>query len=345
MGFVLFKDSFERYDLGAVSGALFDNLQSRYTIVSGQLSISNNGRTAQCARLNQAALGKTLAHSARWVVGFAYRRNQAPRGDEERYSLSNNANQLCRLLEDADGTLSLRAGNTNIIAVTNRPLNTGRYYYIELDMTVGGGTPVTMQAELRINGHVEASGSGSCGFNETDLLSQDATGNYHLLSGTTGVGNTCDFDDLYIKNEAGYEGDVRNIACFPSGDGSVLDWTPNSGSTHFDRVNSHPVDLTKWLETATANDIDVWDFDDLPAFSGQIVGINVSVLARKDDEGTKSFKIVVGDSGTEASSDEFFVSDLTPEYYEFSMKVDPATGLAWTRTGFNAKKFGVKLIS
>lgn len=345
MSFVLFKDSFQRYDIGAVSGALFDNLQSRYTLVSGTMNVSASGRAGQCIHMGQSSLGKALPHSGRWVVGFAYKRNQAPVGDEERYSLSNNANQLCRMLEDTDGTLSLRAGNSNIIGVTNRALNAGRWYFLEVDMTVGGGSPVTMQAELRINGHVEASGSGSCGFNATDLLSQDATGNFHKISGATGVGNSVDFDDLYYKNEAGYEGDIRNIACFPSGDGGTLQWTPNSGSTHFDRVNSHPVDLTKWLETAVANKLDVWDFDDLSVFSGQILGINISVLARKDDEGTKSFKIVVGDTGSEAASDEFFVSDLTPEYYEFSLKLDPGTGLAWTRAGFNAKKFGIKLIS
>ncbi len=349
MSFVLFKDSFQRYDLGAVTGALFDNLQSRYTIVSGTLNIAANGRAGQCVNMGQSAIAKVLPHSSRWVAGFAYRRNQAPVGNEDRYTLLNNDNIMCRLLEDADGTLSIHAGNSNVIAVTNRALNTGRWYFGEIDMTLSGGTPISLAAELRINGHVEASGSGSTGVNASSNLSFASTGgvdaNFHQLSGATGVGNSCDFDDLYIKNEGGYEGDIRNVACFPNGDGGTLQWTPNSGSTHFDRVNSHPVDLTKWLETALANNIDIWDFDDLPTFSGQIVGINISVLARKDDEGTKSFKIVVGDTGTEASSDEFFVSDVTPEYYEFSLKLDPATGLAWTRTGFNAKKFGVKLIS
>jgi hypothetical protein len=342
MSFVLFKESFERYALGTVTGALLDNLLSRYTIVNGALVVSSAGRTGQCISMNQAAIGKTLAHSARWVSGFAYRRNNNPSGDQSRYEIFNNSNQMCRLLEDADGTLSLRAGNTNIIAVTTRALHTGIWYYIELDVTLSGGTPIMCAAELRINGNVEASGSGSTGFNVTDNLSQDATGNFHQFSGLTGVGNTCDFDDIYIKNEAGYEGDIRNIAVYPSGDGGTLQWTPSTGSSHFAMVDSHPVDLTKWLEDATPGDIDLWTFV-LPSFSGTIVAVNFSVLARKNDEGTKSFKIVCGPTGTDALSEEFFVSDVTPEYYEFSLKLDPTTGVPWAPGATITA--GVKLIS
>jgi hypothetical protein len=69
------------------------------------------------------------------------------------------------------------------------------------------------------------------------------------------------------------------------------------------------------------------------------------VLAQKDDEGTKSFKIVTGATGTDAQSDEFFVSSANPEYYEFSLKLDPQTGLPWTAAGVNALIAGVKCIS
>lgn len=341
MGFVLFKESFERYDVGSISGALLDNVLSRWTSVSAVPVIIAGGRNGHAISCGQASFSKTLPHGARWVVGFAYRLNTTPSGDVEIYRLANNVNSLCRLLQDGDGTLSIRAGNSNVIAVSTRAINEGRWYYIELDMTVGGSTPITMTAELRINGHVETSGNGSVGFNSADNLSQDATGNAHSFSGIPGVGNSCDFDDLYIKNEAGYEGDPKVIPAYPSGDGGTVQWTPQSGTSHFAMVDTHPVDLTKWVETTGTNNIDLWQFV-LPN-SGPIVAINFSVLARKDDEGTKSFKIVCGPGGTDTLSDEFFVSDVTPEYYEFSLKLDPSTGSAWTPGGTITA--GVKLIS
>lgn len=342
MSFVLFKESFGRYDVGSVTGALLANLLSRWTSVSGALTISNTGRTGQCANLNQASLGKVLAHSSRWVSGFAYRRNNPTVGNQSRYEILNNDNQMCRLLEDSDATLSLRAGNSNIIAVTTRALHTGIWYDLELDSTLSGATPINCAAELRINGHVEASGSGSTGFNVADNLSQAADANYHVFSGLTGVGNSASFDDIYIKNEAGYEGDIRAIPAYPSGDGGTLQWTPQSGTDHFAMVDTHPVDLTKWLATATPGHMDLWTVV-LPSFSGSIVAVNISVLARKDDEGTKSFKIVVGPTGTDALSDEFFVSDVTGEYYEFSLKLNPTTGLAFVPG--STITIGVQLIS
>lgn len=346
MSFVLFKDSFDRYDVGALNSgsALLDNFLSRYTQVTGTPSIISGGRNGQAIQMGNAGFGKALAHGSRWVIGFAYRLNQAPTGDDAIYSLQNNANQLFRLFQDADGTLSLRtgAGAGASVGVTSRAINENRWYFIEVDMTVGGGTPVTMTAELRINGHVEASGSGSTGFNATDNLSQAADANFHLFNGIPGVSASCDFDDLYIKNEAGYEGDIRNTPVYPSGDGGTLAWTPSTGVSHFAMVDTHPVDLTKWLETATPGNIDLWTFV-LPTFTGSIVAVNFSVLARKDDEGTKSFKIVCGPTGTDALSDEFFVSDVTPEYYEFSLKLDPTTGAAWVPGATITA--GVKLIS
>lgn len=340
MSFVLFKDSFGRYDLGSLSGASFDNFVSRYTFAGGGLTIVSDGRSGQGIEVGQGSFGKTLPHSAEWVVGFAVRSNTIGT-NTFMYRLSNNDANLFEVFLDADGTVSLRSGNTTF-AVSDRALLQDRWYYIEAHVTVGGATPVTVDAELRINGHVEASGSANTSFNDSQLLSGDATGNLHSFGGPSGVGNSRTFDDIYIKNEAGYEDDIRNEPVYADGDGGILDWTPNSGSTHFDRVNTHPADLTKWLETATPGDIDLWTFT-LPSFSGSIVAINISVLARKDDEGTKSFKIVVGTTGTDAESDEFFVSDVSPEYYEFSLKEDPATSMPFVPG--QTLVVGVKLIS
>lgn len=342
MSFVEFKDSFERYDVGNVSSALLDNFLSRWTTVFGVPEIITDGRTAQAVRLGGATIAKTLPHSARWVIGWAYRLKASAPRDLDVYSLSNDVNILARVLIDADGTLSLRAGNSTIVGVTERALNVNHWYYIEVDVTLSGGSPIMAAIEVRINGKVAASGSGSTLINDTDNLSQDNQGNYHQFSGLTGVGNDSDFDDLYIKNEAGYEGDPRVVPKYPEADGLITDWTPNSGSTTFDRVDTHPVDLSKWIETATPNDIALWTMT-LPSFSGTIPAINFSVLARKDDEGTKSFKIVFGPAGTDAESDEFFVSDVTPEYYEWSIKTDPTTGSPWAPGG--TITWGVKLIS
>lgn len=340
MSFVLFKDSFDRYDTGSISGALLDNFLSRWTSIGGVPVITGTGRNGQAIEFGNSNASKALPHSSRWVVGFAYYAS-APGNTQNLYQLSNNDKILARVLFDTDSTVSIRAGNSTQVGVTNRALNQNRWYYIEVDVTLSGSSPIMAAVELRINGHVEASGSGATGINASDTLSGDSTANFHQFFGITGVGNFARLDDLYIKNEAGYEGDPKGIPVYASADGGTLQWTPQSGGSHFAMVDTHPVDLTKWVAGTGTNDIDLWKFV-LPN-AGAIVAINFSVLARKDDEGTKSFKIVIGSNGSAAQSDEFFVSDVTPEYYEFSLKTDPSAGGTWTPGG--TITWGVKLIS
>ncbi len=353
MSFYLFKDSFKRYKntSNPLDADLLANMRQRYTSTGGVAIDSTGGLSGSRVELGMqnGGIAKTTPHSARWVLGHRYRYNATTLANGLIYQAFNNDANLFGVQQNADGTM-LISSNGVPLGVTDRSLFSNTRYFLEWDFALSGGSPIIVTGELRINGHVEATGSGSTGRNASSMLSYPTTGgvdaNRHAFSAATGGAGTGSWiTDLYIKNEAGYEGDIRNLPMYPASDGGILDWTPNSGSTHYDRVNTHPVDITKWLETATPGNIDLWGFSGIPAFSGTIVGINISVLVQKDDEGTKSFKIVVGSTGTDAESDEFFVSTTNAEYYEFSLKEDPLTGLPWTLAGVNALIAGVKCIS
>lgn len=354
MGFVLFKDSFERYKVASLSDAdLLANLRERYTVVgaAGSSVDSSGGLSGGRRELNFGAGGgltKVLAHSSRWVIGFRYKW-AGTLSNGAIYQCRNNDTPLFTLNQNADGTLAIYAGNNTpgngtTLGVTDRSLFSNIRYYIEVDVTLSGAGAITATGELRVNGTVVIpSAGGSAHANSTNLLSQTADANAHAFTPPAGgLGTGSWVTDIYIKNEAGYEGDIRNEAVYPSGDGGTSAWTPHGAVAHNDCVNTHPIDLTKWLETATVNAMDLWTFT-FPSFTGSIPGINISVVAAKDDEGTKSFKIVVGATGTDAVSDEFFVSSSNPEYYELSLKLDPATGLAFVPG--QTLTVGVKCIS
>jgi hypothetical protein len=349
----VFAESFSRYKVASFSDSdLTANFFSRWTngALGSNSSINGTGRNGACLSLSASeALFVTLPHSARWVTGFAYRIDGNPNasGQDVIYSINNNAQGMFNLRQNFDGTMGIYAGTGVIIDVTDRTLHRGRWYYIEVDVTLSGSPVASCTAELRINGHVEASGTASTAVTVTDLLSQTADANVHRFSPAQGPGIGNSYDDMYIKNFAGYFGDVRIVKLVPNGDGGggTKQWTPNSGTVHYDRVNTTPVDLTKYVEDATAGHIDSWEWEDCPSFSGTIKAVNIGMLARKDDEGTKSFRIVVGPAGALAQSQDFYVSDVTPEYFETSYQVDPNTGITWTQAGFNATLFGVELRS
>lgn len=347
MSFELFAESFGAYSLGSFTdSAIQADILSRWTNGAGLSAvIVATGRNGPGITLNNFELGKTLTHSSIWTGGFAIKVSGGIVGNDPIFNIKNNNTVLFQITHNTDGTLSIRAGNTTIIGVTSRALHLDSWYWIDFTITIGGGSPVTCTAEIRINSNIEASGSGSTLVNNTALTSGDATANNFSLVGLTGgSGGTITISDFYLKNSVGYYGDVIIQPLVPNGD-VVTDWTPSTGGTHYVLVNSIPVDRTKYVTSDTIDQQDIFDWQDCPGFTGTVKAINIRVLAKKDDEGEKSFKIVVGDTGTEAESDEFFVSDLSEEFYEYSLETDPATSLEWTQTGFNAKRFGIKLIS
>lgn len=343
MSFYLLAESFGRYGTGNVTGSILDNMLSRYTFVSGGVVGSAFGRNGQGFKFsNNSNIFKTTPHSSRWVVGFAAQipvdaPNQAPM-----YIIQNNDRRLVQVFHNTDHTISLVAGFSNFLTTTDRAMNIGHWYYLELDVTFSGTAPIMTTATLRINGHEEITGTGTTETNATGVPSRDATGNVHVLAGLVN-NDQIYYDDWYAKNAAGYYGDIRIIPLFPNGEGATLQWTPSTGTVHNDMVKVHPVTGTTWLSAGTVGLIDTWDWEDCPGFTGTIKAVNLGILADKDDEGSKSFQIVVGTSGTATHSDDFYVSSDESEYYEYSMETDPATGSGWTQVGFNATQFGIKL--
>ncbi len=349
MPFEIFAESYSAYKQAGIGDTdLLSQIQERYTnIGGGGLSIISGGRNGPGLKLPFGnGLFKTLQHSSVFTVGFALRIDSAPTGNDIVFSLSNNDSQLFGLYHNLDGTLSLRAGTGNTLGVSSRALHVGLFYWIDFIVSFGGSSPVTCTAELRINTSVECNGAGSTSLTTAQLLSGTAEANYWGLSGTSGAGGSggLTISHFYIKNNTGYYGDIEITALTPNGD-VITDWTPSTGSVSYVLVNSLPRDLTKFVSTAVIGNKVILDWQDCPGFSGTIKAINIRALLKKDDEGAKSVKIVTGDTGSERSSQEFFVSDVSAEYYEDSMEVDPATGLAWTQAGFNAKRFGLELIS
>jgi hypothetical protein len=348
MPFEGFAESWGAYKLASTSDPdLLNNLKSRWTAVGGSLTVSTSGRNGNGLTIPFSGfISKTLKHSSTFNIGFAFRYNAGPTGNDVIFALNNNDNRLFSLKILSDGTIQALAGTSTSIGVSSRALLVSKFYWIDLEVTLSGSSPIMATAEVRINTHTEITGSASTSLTTAQLISGDATINNFFLSGPAGPGGvgSATYSDFYIKNNSGFYGDIHILPLVPNGD-VVSDWTPSTGGVHYVMVNSIPVDLTKYVKTATANNKDIWDWQDCPGFSGTVKFVNLRVLARKDDEGTKSFKIVVGDTGTEAESDEFFVSDLNEEYYEYSSETDPGTGMAWTQAGFNAKRFGIKLIS
>lgn len=343
-----FIESWQPY-AGLSGAALLASLQTRWTNPAGQFTwLPTDGRRGNPCLLMGGDMMKTMSHQSRWVAGCGFK-TANPSGDLL-FRLANNDVNLFTLALNTDGTMTMRGANTTqIIGTTgNRLAYANKWLDWEVDVSFSGTTNILVTAALRVDGHDLLSGSISTGINMASLLSNSATANVFALIDGSGSGLGYIDGSFYIHNGGGdipgYWGDLRILKVLPNGDTAQADWTPNSGSVHFDRVNELPSDDdTTYVSAAVAGKKDAWDWQDLPAFLGAIRCVQVSMAARKDDEGSKAFRIGVGATLAEAVSSDYYVND-SYIYYHFPWDLDPATGLPWTVAGFNAKQFGPELV-
>lgn len=294
-------------------------------------------------------LGKTIDHQNNWTVGFAIiytTLGGGPFGSP--YQLCHAGTVLCGLYGNLDSTLSLFAGNTQSptyqIGTTSRALHESEWYYFEVSIQLSGTNPISVTGEVRINGQtVIGPATAVSNINASDLLLQTTTANYHIFSS---LGNaTTITDDLYIFDGNGifnntFAGDNRVGVLLPNSDYSIGAWTPTGGGASYTQINEVTPDYdTTYLESNTVSASDMFGFPNLTTFSGKIIGVQFSALARKDDEGLRTIKLL-SDSGVPASA-EMYLGD---GYEYYMMQSDSPDGInPWALATFNGTAWGFEV--
>lgn len=281
---------------------------------------------------------KTVNHQTGYTIGFRVR-IELP-GSYPVLTLYNNNTQLGNVTINIDGTIGVygQSSGSSLIAISNSIIHANTWYYFELSVSLSGTTPINVAAILRVNGEELVNGNVNTAVNTVDLTSQNATVNRFSFAGQI------DIRDIYANAGASnFDGDIKILAVRPNAD-VVSNWVCSSGTSEFALVNEtfSDFDASYVSQTATGSQ-GIWGWEDIPTFSGTIKGIQISIIARKDDEGSKSFEIVTGSTGTETASPEFYLADSYVAYFH-CQDDDPATSVPYTVTGFNAKDFGIKLI-
>lgn len=155
-------------------------------------------------------------------------------------------------------------------------------------------------------------------------------------------------DDVYICDATGstnnnFLGDCRIDTILPTADGNYSQWTPNTGTVHFNRVNESAPDLTTYNAGLTVGDRDSYGMADLAALSSQIIyGVQVNAAALKDDAGSKSIATMVRSGGVDGDG-ATAVLGTSQLYVSQVFETNPNGSIAWTEASVNAMEAGVKV--
>lgn len=232
-----------------------------------------------------------------------------------------------------DGSLSLTTFGATFGTTVPGLIFTGVYAYVELQSTCNS---ITGSATLRVNGATVLSVSNintnraGTGFFDTVQLRGP------------GGGLTSTFDDFYLFDTSGaannsLAGAVKVYTVYPVSDNTPLQWTPSTGTTHFNLVNGVPAESqTTYVSDATVGNTDqyLYNLNPVPS-SVSILGVQHGLNSFLDAAGSGSIGSSCG--GIVAGSVALSTSG---HQYSFPRDTDPVISGPWTLANLINRQFG-----
>jgi len=339
MAGLLFMEGFETFGANGDTGAaLQDVIKAKWpqVILSTSAKLSDDAYDGQGLCLDcvwgstSYRLGlNTNVASKELIVGFAWYT-----GTLTAYYLywGTNAGTQMSLYAYTDGHFRIYHGAT--FTDTGVGLFTAdTWHYVEIKFKVDGTNGYW---ELYIDNQLVASDSG--------IPTYSTFYPAEITTHSFGIRNTnARFDDIYIYDNTGDVqepfGPVKIRALLPDGD-DTTDWS-STGANHYDQVNDLPVDTANYVESNTANDVDLFTFANAADPSNwPIYGVQLNVYAAVTDVGLFTLDGIADSNGSQDTNSEVIVDHLGGQY-RFVFEDDPETSNAWTWDQLNDAKFGV----
>lgn len=329
---LLMLEGFDHYQMGGAGGghlAMKGWIGQPFGEVKGRVPYGPQSQAAAVIEFNP--IHKALPSTASdLVVGFAFQIGYL------------HGIHLCTLhdqtLEHAaavgvssDGFLTVTDAHATFTGT--HALKSGTWYYVELKLDSG-------VAEVHLNGTI------------VDILGAagDFSHDWYLVTIETGgvFSPPVLFDDFYLLDLTGptnndFLGDIVVETLYPVSDGTYRDWTPDTGTDHYPRVNEIHIDeLASYVETAGAGDKDTYNVGD-PALPDDttVFGVQLNLGVLKRDSGVRTINPLIRQAGTDytgpttyAAADWAFVSWL--------LNQDPS-GEDWTAANVMGDEYGIEL--
>jgi len=334
---LLVIDGFEQYD---VDTDLTRGGWSSISIAAWDPVAGRHG-SDQCIQCLSSGLPIVKAFPATDVVtvGFAV---QFTSGliNTRFFNIRNDATDHIGLDLTAAGELEINRGTTALEITSGLGLNSGQWYYIEVDVTIHDST-----------GTYDVFVDGSSIMSDTGVDTKNGTttdvNNIEFVSTTT---TDMKIDDLYILDDAGTDntgplGDCRVETVFPDADGNENDFTRVGGGTNnYEAVDDGltPDDDTTYNWSATATDRELYNFAALAGSVGTVFGVDAKMLVRKEDAGVREVRTIARNGTTEVESGNLTLG-VDWQFVNNIYENNPNGGSDWIESTVNTAQFGLDL--
>jgi hypothetical protein len=345
---LLFIDSHDHYD--------FQGYKQKYTtgLLAGvELSKGRHGTYGTSPWGALIAPWNPGPGHARVLIGSAIGVNFGPDGF---YGIGDIGTNLCGLGMQVDGRLRFNTpGGTYYDSDPDiLKSNLGRWYFIELDVTIDISSAVppmeyrTLAVKVYVDGTKVIDQAGPSPWSPTHLEFPSAFGWSFVTRG--GVGSGQNADDFYLCDGAGGApfnnllGDVQTGAIFPNGVGFINQFTPSAGA-NWENVNEEagsvaPDDDTTYNASPTNGHTDLFTMMDVDT-DDTLMAIQMLISSRRTQEGFASLTPMLRQAGVNYDG---LNRQCSPAYLyrHRDVRVLAPDGSAWTDAILNAIQAGYR---
>lgn len=345
-------------DIRSYDGLTDANLAANHTSASGGAFVSAvNPRTgAKCLSLGSGL--ETVRHNgntpldatpfpnhAAHILAFALRPGVLPAGTTVIAKIVDGTVVQGTLVLDSTGALRVYRGDSAALLGSSAAglIPPALYSFIEWRYIVDAAAG---DSKVRITGIERIILSGV----NTKAGANSYANGYSLHGSTIDLR----YDDLYFLDGTAsapgpinnnFLGDCRALLLLAASDGTTNNWTPSSGANRFSRVNEVPHDGdASYVSSANAGDIQLFHMSTLASLSGQVYGVKVSAVVRKDDVDARTVAITCRPGAVNS----FGTAAPVPTTYGYVQQVlnyDPEGLTGWTALAVNTAQFGIKLVT
>lgn len=265
------------------------------------------------------------------------------------------------LLSDASGGDVIKAGTANgnnnedfelvrginLITVRTGQANRGTYVPTQ---------SVWVNIEIKCvkdnsTGTIEVRENGTSVFDDTGIDTQDTDGNWKYVGFEITSFDNIKIDNMYICDSTGdnnndFLGQLRIETLYPNGNGESNDFVGSDADSTDNYLlvdEGTPDGDTTYVESATVNDEDLYEYEDMALTGGDIRACVLSSLIKLDPSGNKEFSHLTRIDGTKYETSNNLLFDNSYQLVEEIYELSPDTSSPWVESEVNAAQFGIKV--
>lgn len=151
------------------------------------------------------------------------------------------------------------------------------------------------------------------------------------------------WDDVYVTDSATKLTNLpRAELLLPNGDGSTLNWTPSTGTSHFAVIDENPPVSTDYLQASTVGNVDEIALSNLVGSPTQIYELRPFGFGQRTDATSRAISLGIKSGASVSDSSDIYLNS-SGNGFERVLTTDPASGIAFTVSDVNALQLRPKV--